>query len=161
MKRIALVLVSALALAACSKTDKPAANDAEKPAAEQSPAASGGNDAAGETGDKAADGKTVTKEYLVGKWSQPDGSCDMPVQYNADGTATGAPFDKWELADGVLSMDILGEPAKWRVAVIDADTMQITSLTENSTTTTDDGKGNKTTTTVSGSGKTGTVKRCK
>lgn len=105
--------VAALALAACSGSESPAPEASESAAAEATEAA------APAAGAEVAAGAAPTAEYLVGKWGEkPD--CALPMTFNADGTITDGPVDKWTLTGNTLD---LGGLFKMTVTVVDANTM--------------------------------------
>jgi hypothetical protein len=112
---IVLGSAAALALAACSGSDNPA------PEASETATAAATEAAAAPSGDAAAaTGAAPTADYLVGKWGQaPD--CSLPMTFNADGTITDGPTDKWTLTGNTLD---LGGLFKMTLTVIDADTME-------------------------------------
>jgi hypothetical protein len=56
---------------------------------------------------------------MVGTWGEGDG-CELPINFQADGTIKDGPFDKWTLTDGELVMD---EAVKIKLTVVDATTM--------------------------------------
>lgn len=70
---------------------------------------------------KLAKGDPVTRDFLVGIWTEPGKSCEAGIDFQADGKMIG-PFPRWELADGELTM--VGNRQKMRLTVVDKDTMQ-------------------------------------
>jgi hypothetical protein len=117
MKYTALLSgVAALALSACSGGEDPTPAASETIAAEATDAA-----APAPAGDVAfTAGAAPSKEFVVGKWGEkPD--CALPMTFNADGTITDGPTDKWSLTGDSLD---LGGLFKMTVKVIDADTME-------------------------------------
>jgi len=106
---------AALTLGACSKGEEPSAAASETASAAATEAAAA--PAAG-TVDLAA-GAAPTKDYVVGKWGEaPD--CNLPMTFNADGTITDGPTDKWTLEGNKLSLAGL---FNMEVTVVDADHM--------------------------------------
>jgi hypothetical protein len=115
MKYVSLLgSLGALALAACSEGESPAPEASETATAEATEAAAPAG------GAEVAAGEAPTAEYLVGKWGEaPD--CALPMTFNADGTITDGPTDKWTLTGNTLD---LGGLFKMTVKVVDADTME-------------------------------------
>ena len=66
---------------------------------------------------------------MAGTWGEGD-DCELPINFQADGTIKDGPFDTWELTDGKLVMDGM---FTLKLTVVDADTME--SLVEGSTET--------------------------
>jgi hypothetical protein len=66
-------------------------------------------------------GQPPSKEFMVGTWGEGD-KCEMPINFEADGTIKDGPFEKWSLDNGELSME--GAPQKLELKVIDANTME-------------------------------------
>ena len=117
--RFALIAASALALAACSKSDKAADATAEAsaPAADAS-AAPAAADAA------PAAGGALTEAYLLGKWADvKDGDCKLAQGFLAGGKVDGL-FDSWKIEGGNLVLGMMGENQTLSVKIIDAKTME-------------------------------------
>ena len=66
---------------------------------------------------------------MAGIWGQGD-ACDLPIDFQPDGSIKDGPFAKWDIADGYLIME--GAPQKMKLTVIDEKTMD--SQIEGSTT---------------------------
>ena len=115
---------AALSLSACQESGEPAA-DATASASPEAAAAAAPAAVADATAFTA--GQPPSKEFLIGTWGEGDG-CDLPINFQADGTIKDGPFDKWTLTDGMLVMDDL---VKLQLTVVDADHM--TTLPEGST----------------------------
>jgi hypothetical protein len=105
--------IAALALAACSGSESPAPEASETATAEATEAAPAAAPAV-------AAGEAPTNEYLVGKWGEAP-NCAMAMTFNADGTITDGPTDKWTLTGNTLD---LGGLFKMTITVVDADTME-------------------------------------
>ena len=125
---ILLAAGAALSLSACQESGEPAA-DATASAAQEATAAAAPAPAAGAVAGPAAftAGQSPSKEFLVGTWGEGE-ACDLPINFQADGTIKDGPFDTWTLTDGMLVMDDL---VKLQLTVVDADHM--TTLPEGST----------------------------
>lgn len=91
-----------------------------EPAAE-APAGSEPSPVEADATPKLAKGDPVTRDFLVGIWTEPGKSCEAGIDFQADGKMIG-PFPRWELADGELTM--VGNRQKMRLTVVDKDTMQ-------------------------------------
>lgn len=113
---ILFAATATLALGACSKGDEPSA------AASESAAAAEATEAAAAAPAGAVDlaaGAAPSKDYIVGKWGEaPD--CNLPMTFNADGSITDGPTDKWTLEGNKLSLAGL---FNMEVTVVDADHM--------------------------------------
>jgi hypothetical protein len=109
---------AALALGACSETES-AATDATAEAIEAAAAPAGAP--------AFTAGEAPSKEFMVGTWGEGD-ACELPINFQADGTIKDGPFDTWELQDGLLTM---GGEIKLTLKVVDDKTME--SLPEGST----------------------------
>jgi hypothetical protein len=112
---------AALALAACNKSEETvlADTDAATETATVSP-----SEAAAATGANAAAftaGEAPSKEFMVGTWGE-GAACDLPINFQADGTIKDGPFPKWSLENGELSME--GAPQKMKLKVVDEKTME-------------------------------------
>jgi hypothetical protein len=115
---ILLAAGAALTLGACSKGEEPTPDASASATAEAAETAATADTAAAGTVDLAA-GAAPTKEYIVGKWGEaPD--CKLPMTFNADGSITDGPTDKWTLTGNKLS---LGGMFNMNVTVVDADHM--------------------------------------
>lgn len=126
MKYAALLAAGALfALGACegSETPAPEASASETAAPEATETATPGGTAAFTAG------QPPSNEFLVGTWGEGDG-CELPINFQADGTIKDGPFDKWTLTDGELVMD---EAVKIKLTVVDEKTMD--SVADGSTDT--------------------------
>jgi len=111
---ILLTAGAALALTACSSGDEPSAGASETATAEATETT-----AIPEGGVALAAGAAPTREYIVGKWGEaPD--CSLPMTFNADGTITDGPTDKWTLDGNTLSLSGM---FNMQVTVVDADHM--------------------------------------
>jgi len=121
---ILLAAGAALSLGACQESGAPAA-DATASATPEAAAAAAPAAPAGAAAFTA--GQPPSKEFMVGTWGEGE-ACDLPINFQADGTIKDGPFDKWTLTDGMLVMDDL---VKLKVTVVDADHM--TTLPEGST----------------------------
>ena len=112
----------ALALAACGgqSADKAAADTDTAAKAGEAPAKA---EAAPETAaaPTLAAGAAPTREFMVGNWGE-SGDCALAFQFNADGTITDGPADRWELKDNELTL--VGMPQKMILSVIDDKTME-------------------------------------
>lgn len=102
---------AALALGACSKTEDAAPEAGASAAATEAAAPAA-----------AAAGDAPTKEFLAGTWGEGD-ACELPINFQADGTIKDGPFAKWELKDGELTMDNM---VKLKLKVVDDKTMEST-----------------------------------
>src|SRR5687768_2442441 len=115
--------VSALALSACENSEAPEEAAAPTEAAEATETA-----AAAPAGAAAfTAGQPPSKEFMVGTWGEGD-DCELPINFQADGTIKDGPADTWTLEEGQL---VMGGMFKLRVTVVDENTME--SLTEGST----------------------------
>ena len=114
---ILLAAGAALSLSACQESGEPAA-DATASAAPEATAAAAPAPAAGPAAFTA--GQPPSKEFLVGTWGEGE-ACDLPINFQADGTIKDGPFDTWTLTDGKLVMDDL---VTIQLTVVDADTME-------------------------------------
>jgi hypothetical protein len=117
---VLLAASAALALTACEKAEEgeatPAASEAAAPeAAVPETAAAAPAGAAAFTA-----GQPPSKEFMVGTWGEGDG-CELPINFEADGTTKDGPFEKWDIQNGALVMD--GEQTM-KLKVIDANTME-------------------------------------
>jgi|GEM_PF-736720 len=119
---------AALALGACQKseTNTSEASTVEVPAPE-APAAVAPDPAqptAAESPTEAAAftvGEAPSKAFMVGIWGEGEG-CELPINFQADGTTKDGPFEKWDIQDGKLVME--GAPQKMMLKVVDAKTME-------------------------------------
>ena len=121
---ILLAAGAALSLSACQESSEPAP-DATASATPEATAAAAPAAAAGAAAFTA--GQPPSKEFMVGTWGEGE-ACDLPINFQADGTIKDGPFDTWTLTDGMLVMDDL---VKLQLTVADADHM--TTLPEGST----------------------------
>ena len=121
---ILLAAGAALSLSACQESGEPAA-DATASATPEATASAAPAAAAGPAAFTA--GQPPSKEFMVGTWGEGE-ACDLPINFQADGTIKDGPFDTWTLTDGMLVMDDL---VKLQLTVVDADHM--TTLPEGST----------------------------
>src|SRR6478736_5877008 len=109
---VLLAAGATLALGACQKSEEaaPEASASATPTATATVAAAAPAGAAAFTA-----GQPPTKEFMVGTWGEGD-ACELPINFQADGTIKGGPFDKWTLTDGQLVMDDL---VKLKLTVVD------------------------------------------
>jgi hypothetical protein len=119
---------SALALSACENSETTDAAAAPTQAAE---AADATETAAAAPAGAAAftAGQPPSKEFMVGTWGEGD-DCELPINFQADGTIKDGPADTWTIEDGQL---VMGGMFKLKVTVVDENTME--SLAEGSTET--------------------------
>jgi len=113
---ILLAAGAALSLSACQESGEPAAEATATDAA-AAPATEAAAPAAAAT---VAAGLPPTKEFMVGTWGEGD-ECELPMNFQADGTIKDGPFDKWTLTDGNLVMDDL---VTVDLKVVDQDTLE-------------------------------------
>ena len=116
---VLLAAGAVLTLSACQKAEEPAADAsaAATPAATETPAMA----AATPAGAAAfTAGQPPTKEFMVGTWGEGD-ACKDPIDFQADGTIKGGPFDTWTLTDGQL---VMGDTFKINLKVVDGSTME-------------------------------------
>jgi hypothetical protein len=119
--RIILSSCAALALAACGGQPADKAAGTETAAKmEEAPAKA---EAATESVAAAtpAAGAAPTREFMVGKWGE-SGDCVLAFTFNADGSITDGPADRWELAGNELTL--VGMPQKMVLSVVDDKTME-------------------------------------
>jgi len=114
-----MAVIPALALVACNKAE-PSAEPAAAAGTEAAGAASAASAPAAAPAGPAAAGAPPTKDFIVGSWGEA-GDCALAIEFKADGSMVG-PFEKWEYADGVLTM--VGNPAKMHLKVVDEKTME-------------------------------------
>ena len=108
-------LALAATLGACSKGEEPSAEASASETA--APTETAAAPSSGKV--ELAAGAAPTKEYIVGKWGEaPD--CTLPMTFNADGSITDGPADKWTIEGNKLS---LGGLFNMNVTVVDADHM--------------------------------------
>ena len=110
---VLVATTAALALAACSESEAPAPDATASETAAATEAAAPAGPAAFTAGE------APSKEFLVGKWGEGPG-CELAMTFNADGTITDGPTDKWTLTGDTLD---LGGLFKMTLKVVDADTM--------------------------------------
>jgi len=134
---------AALALGACQKseTNTSELNMVEVPAPEDPAVATPvpATPVAAETPAGAAAftvGEAPSKAFMVGIWGEGEG-CELPINFQADGTTKDGPFEKWDIQDGKLVME--GAPQKMKLKIVDEKTMESQ---------------------IEGSDKTRTLKRC-
>lgn len=102
--RMTMTAVLALALAACGS--KPAANDSANAAANDSAVAAPAAPPATNAAAPAAASGTLSKDYMVGKWSALGEDCKDTLEFKADGTvATPIGPGKWTLDGDQLTFD--------------------------------------------------------
>ena len=106
---------AALSLSACQESGEPAADATASAAPEATAAAPAA--AAGAAAFTA--GQPPSKEFMVGTWGEGE-ACDLPINFQADGTIKDGPFVTWSLTDGMLVMDDL---VMLQLTVVDADHM--------------------------------------
>lgn len=123
MKHSVLFAATAvLALSACGKAEAPTTDATATASAEATPTAAAPTAAAAPAGAAAfTAGEAPSKAFMVGTWGEGD-ACEMPIQFEADGTIKDGPFAKWDLKDGNLIME--GAPQKMKLKVVDAKTME-------------------------------------
>lgn len=118
---VLIAATAALSLSACKKSEEAAVTpEASETAVAASEAAPTPAVAAGGAAAFTA-GEAPTKEFMVGTWGEGD-ACEMPIQFQADGTIKDGPFEKWDIVDGALMME--GAPQKMKLKVIDEKTME-------------------------------------
>jgi hypothetical protein len=116
---------AALALAACNKSEETVLADTD--AATDTATVSASEAAAQESGAASANtaaftaGEAPSKEFMVGIWGEGD-ACELPIDFQADGTIKDGPFPKWSLENGELSLE--GAPQKMKLKVVDEKTME-------------------------------------
>lgn len=128
MKPSVLILTAtaALALAACSKSEGPVA---EASAAASVPAVAEAMQTAPQPAAAMAasgsvaftKGEAPSKAFMAGTWGDGE-ACELPIDFQADGTIKDGPFEKWDIQDGYLVME--GAPQKMKLRVIDEKTME-------------------------------------
>ena len=116
--RYAVVLAAGamLALGACQGSEEAATEASATPTAEATEAAAA---APADPGAFTA-GQPPSTAFMVGTWGEGD-ACELPINFQADGTIKDGPMDKWTITDGQLVMDDL---IKIRLKVVDASTME-------------------------------------
>lgn len=120
---VLIATTAALALSACQNSEAPAAEASAAPTAEATVAATQAAPtmAAAKSDAAFTVGQAPTKEFMVGTWGEGD-ACELPIQFQADGTIKDGPFEKWSIQDGHLVME--GAPQKMKLKVIDDKTME-------------------------------------
>lgn len=119
MKYAVLLAAGAtLALGACQGSEETTteASASATPAAEATTAA-----ATAPAGPAAfTAGQPPSAAFMVGTWGEGD-ACELPINFQADGTIKDGPMDKWTITDGQLVMDDL---FKINLKVVDGSTME-------------------------------------
>ena len=113
-----LAILPAVALAACNSSE-PAGEPSAAATSEAAPASAAAAAPTAPAGPAVA-GSVPPRDFIVGSWGE-DGDCALAIEFKADGSMVG-PFEKWEYADGVLTM--VGNPSKMHLKVVDDKTME-------------------------------------
>ena len=113
---VLLAAAAALTLGACQQSEE-SATDAADTATADAPAAA---EPAAVGAATFAAGQPPSQEFMVGTWGEGE-ECELPINFQADGTILDGPFDTWTLTDGKLVMDDL---VTIQLTVVDADTME-------------------------------------
>lgn len=119
MLRIVFAASAALLIVGCSSKEDTDSAAQSTAAAPESTAPSDAS-AAPEAVAAPEAGAAPTRDFIVGKWGEA-GDCTLAIDFKADGSMDG-PVEKWEYADGVLTM--VGLPQKMHLKVIDDKTME-------------------------------------
>jgi hypothetical protein len=129
--KYAILFASAatLALTACNQSEEPAADAPDAPAADAADTAAAEPAAAAPAGPTGADaafaaGQPPSREFMVGTWGEGD-DCELPINFQADGTTVDGPFKNWAIEGEnlVMSDPDLDGNVKVKVTVVDANTM--------------------------------------
>jgi hypothetical protein len=126
---IAAAAASVLVLAACSGETGDAANESANAAAPagNAAAAAAEEDAAAAAADAAVGDGTLSREYLVGRWTEMDDCAEGATEFRADGTFLFPWGDsgRWSLDGDRLTMS--SNTDTLRLRVVDRNTLEISS----------------------------------